>query len=704
MIDQSLIQSGFDAEFLMGARYLRYLLLTSVETGTFPLRFSIEEPALDVIVHPPEDYQRLYAPHPDAEPLPPPVFDAFETEILFDHEMGADLRVRMRVDLRSLKTGQELAEQFVDLFLDLTLEAEAGEEGVSRNARLRLEVVDLEVDLLLGLALAAAGATPQDLLPAIKERVDRTVGLGVASSGQNLQRIEISKLEPTADHPAAFAVYLNLRLKNGPEPDAFQGDRGDLSQARNFLPEGDDLAFGLRGSLFDKLGDDAKFRMAEETSKGSGEFHFPIREDPSNPNSEQKGRFKNITVKPLPGNVLRVDIHGEAFVDDFPDPDFHFKFDFKPTIEEGVLDFEVEHDLDVDLFGEALVFLGILSLALFSSLGAAGFAALIVLVVQELIVEPIAQSKTSDVGLDASFLDALPHHLTAERRRWDPFYATLHQVVALVDGIQINREGIGFSGKAVLGKEAQTVGHVVIRDEARNDNGEISELRYRVRDFEEVQDDFTPVFLATDRRAFARASGDPEGDLFTLTLPQVLDRIDQARLRELIGYVPKRVYIRDNQIRLLLCISETEIAEERDRFIDEFRDATRAQILDERGDELRDEVTEELTEELGEPPTEEQIQKALDACLDELVSEQEETFVEEELPELLEEALEPRLRFDLDSPEFFALQDDRVLFIRGYQRIRMERDGVVSEYYRDRPDGDPRDNLLSLPRYSPVAV
>jgi hypothetical protein len=640
VIDQSLVQSGFDAEILMGSRYLRYLLLSSVETGTFPTRIAIADPALDITIHPPEDYQRLYQPNALAEPLPTPDARAFETAILFDQPSGADLRIRMITDLRERQTGNQITGQFVDLFVTLTLETQLDGQGIPREPRLRLAVVDLGLDGSLLLALAFAGMTKEDLLPLIKDQVDRSIDLGVVGAGQNLQAIEMQKLGADGEHPGALGVYLDLRLRSGPAPTAFLGDRGDLANARNFLPEGDDLAFGMAGALYSRLGDDALFRMAQETAAGSGEYHYPLRADPNNPESEQKGKIKNITVSALAGNVLRIDVHGEFFVDWLPDPDFHFTFDVTPVVENGLLTFSITNDIDVDLLGSLLV--GLVLVGLVLGIGAASIAALLVLGAQELIVEPIALSQVRDKAgaFDASFLDALPHRVAAERRRWDPFYTTEHQIVALLDAVQITSAGIGFSGRAALDKEPDPTDHVVIRDEARGDDGAVTELWYRVRDIDQIGPDLERAFLATDRRPYARVEGDAEPNLLRLTMDQVRSRLGEARLLESIAYVPKKVYVRDGQIRLLLCISETEL------------DEVRAQTP----------------------------------------------------PEQLDAALDPLLRFDLDSPELLVLEDDRVLFLRGYERIRMVRKGRVSRYYRDRPDFNPSDNLLSLPRYRPATV
>ena len=56
MVDQSLVQSGFDTELLLGPRYLKYLLLSSVETGSLALQIPINDPGLDLRIRPPEEY------------------------------------------------------------------------------------------------------------------------------------------------------------------------------------------------------------------------------------------------------------------------------------------------------------------------------------------------------------------------------------------------------------------------------------------------------------------------------------------------------------------------------------------------------------------------------------------------------------------------------------------------------------------------
>ena len=75
MVDQDKITSGFDVEFLMGEEYIKYFLLSSMETGSIPW-FS-ETDVKDAhgnhvrtdanATHPPNELneKRLYPVHPE---------------------------------------------------------------------------------------------------------------------------------------------------------------------------------------------------------------------------------------------------------------------------------------------------------------------------------------------------------------------------------------------------------------------------------------------------------------------------------------------------------------------------------------------------------------------------------------------------------------------------------------------------------------
>ena len=76
-------------------------------------------------------------------------------------------------------------------------------------------------------------------------------------------------------------------------------------------------------------------------------------------------------------------------------------------------------------------------------------------------------------------------------------------------------------------------------------------------------------------------------------------------------------------------------------------------------------------------------------------------FERELLPGLVEAAVARTLRFDLAPEELIEQQLAGVVILDGKEIIvRHNSDGTATPYYRDHPDGDPRDNLLSLPQYT----
>jgi hypothetical protein len=83
------------------------------------------------------------------------------------------------------------------------------------------------------------------------------------------------------------------------------------------------------------------------------------------------------------------------------------------------------------------------------------------------------------------------------------------------------------------------------------------------------------------------------------------------------------------------------------------------------------------------------------------IDERQKDYVNGGLRDDLHRALAPFLRFDLAPEELIDLQQRGVFALDGKEIIvRHNKDGTETPYYRDRPDGDPRDNLLSLPHYA----
>ena len=119
-------------------------------------------------------------------------------------------------------------------------------------------------------------------------------------------------------------------------------------------------------------------------------------------------------------------------------------------------------------------------------------------------------------------------------------------------------------------------------------------------------------------------------------------------------------------------------------------------------DDIRDEVTSDLEQELGQPPTDEEIENEFEKRVESRIDEEQVGFEEDDLPDLLEAAIALLLRFDLAPEEFIVQQTAGVLLVDGTEIIvRHNENGTETPYYRDPPDADPRDNLLSLPHYIP---
>jgi hypothetical protein len=724
MVDQSLVTSGFDIEVLLSERYLRYALLAQVEAGLLPLVFPAVDAAagLDflITIHPPVDYQRRYNPDPTA-PLPAPVAESFDTFLLLDDPDGANLVVTVSLDVVDNDTGVNIVARtgddrpdLHDLILRVSVTADVDDRGFESNHTLQIELVRLEgriVDLAV-----LGGRDPADITNALRARVDRRVPFGVAD-GQVVQRVatRLYSLQPNG-RPRAFGIYVNLVLRNGPELDAFLADRGDVDAAQQFLDSGRDLAFATGSHLLPLLGDDARFRLAEEFPEGSGTFQFPIRKDPADSDSEVIGSIENISIGPertltgLTGRLL-VDVYAkfdipflEQFVGpNFPDPDFHVRIFLKPVVDGGLLRWEPKVEVDLNILASVPIAGLVVLSAVFLSpfLGVALFALFLGAdIVTDQLVTAIAADRV-DALADATFLDALPSRLTLAARRWDPFYTTRHQVVALVvDGVTVNDRGLAFHGDAVLDREPRVEATTVIRDEVRDDMGQIVQLLYRIADLPAIAADLVALAPGTDRRTFTIVPDDAGENLVGLTLAEVEDRIEDDRLFHPVLYIPKRVHIVGNQIAQLLLISVREQREIRDRLIDAVRDTTEAEVRADEGAMFRTEAIDRLLQDLGREPTEEEIAEAVDDRINPFLDDAQAAYEADGLRADLKREVNRHLRFDAAPGELANLQGRRVLVL-GDKQIQMRR-GTL--YYRDRPDYIPWDNLLELVRYKPPYV
>jgi hypothetical protein len=709
MVDQSLVQSGFDIEVLLSPRYVTYALLAQVEAGRLELALDVSDATQGIDVHidlhPPIDYERLYDPEPSAV-LPDGADGSFAAEFVIDDPHGANLELSVIADIHDRTSGQTKSLVTIGLRLAIGLESDIDERGFQSNHRLSIALVEL--DALTQLGLAFAGLDVASITARIKAQLDRTVPFGVAS-GQSLQRAVVSMLPGGNEKPAAMGVYIELALKDGPADDAFVAARGDVGAAVNFLDADKDIAFGTSPALYGLLGSDIFHRMAEEDPPGSGSFRHPMREIPGDRGSEEIGTISSVTVRPealqgSPTGRLLIEVSGEYFLDDLPDPSFTLQIALRPVIVDGILTWDVDASVDVGILGSLLGILAIIATTLILGPGA-GVTLFAILLGADLIIDAIASAVVSgraDELADASFLDALPTRTTCAQRRWDPLYTTLHQVVALIDRFDITGRGLAFDGIAVLDREPSPVANAVIRDEERGTDGVLSGLHYRVRDLSSIQVDLTAVAPGTDRRPYSRvdAAADPrrEPNLVSLTLEQVSDRISATRLTAPVLYIPERIHLEHNTIRQLMAVSQREIDEQRSSLIDAFRRAEAARIRTDQGADIRQQVTDDLRRSLGREPTASEINAGVDAAVKALVDAAQATYEGDGLADDLADRIAHVLRFDLSPAEFATLQTAyKALSVAGKEIIRM-RIGTV--YYRDHPDFVSSDNLLALDHYS----
>jgi len=722
MIDQSLIQSGFDAEINFNNRYIRYLLLTSIETGDFPLNLSVPVETnglplnLEINIYVPEDYERNYDVNP-AAPVPNVDATSLAISILFDDPLDADLKISIVADIAA--NGQSYGKQNIDMLTTFALKVDTDEDGNQTNATILIELIDVTGNII-NAAVTAFGVSKEELLEKMKSQFDRSIPLGIVGDGQNVQKVTMQKIAEDADHDSVIALYVNLKLKSGPEDDGFLNDRGDIANAKNFLPSGDDIAFGMAGTIYENISTDAFERTAKETAKGSGEFTHPLHKDPNDANSDVIGKIKSISIYPQETtdgvftNVLVIEVHGEIIwdveilgVDIAPDPDFWVYIYLKPVINNGILDWQASYDLEFDPVFKFLINLVLATIVGLLFGGGAGLIAgsilfLLLFVLEETVIEPLVINSLmsgSNSLVDASFFDAIPNRLTVETKRWDPFYKTNHQIVAKTEGIQINSDGMAFSGSVILDKQPQFVDHVVIRNEFRNADGIIEKLWYRVKDFGNYENDFVAEYSASDRLPFEKVQNDIEDDLYALTLAEVADRLDQLKILSRILYRAKKVHIVHNQVDHILGIAQQEINETATALKKNFKDQTESQIRSDLGDSLKDDAITELTAELGQAPTDEQISDRVDQKISDLADDALDDYVRNELPGDLANRIETLLRFDLPPEEMAGFQARKILLLNSFEIIyRMGK-----PYYRDRPDSYKPDNLMELSHYIPKA-
>lgn len=708
MIDQSRVQSGFDIELLLSEEYIKHFLLTSMETGSIPWWSQRTEGSTvtTTIVHAPEFVNaiRLYEPHPDFVPHPfaeistgyTPRPSAFNVTLLTNQE-AADVRVNVIVSIVRRVPGSLpliLEEQEVHLDLRFYLSTNAQQRDVSIN----LELLDIDGPLIqTGESLPPEhGFDKQKILADMKAQLDRRVPLGLVGDNGAVQRIETRKFAASDGHPAALGIYVNLLLKAGPEPGSYVADRGDVSAALNFLPADEHLAFAFPAALYSRLATDIFSRLAEERSDAAGQYHHPLRH-----NDEVVGKLLSARVYPETNlgstppftNVLVISVEGEYVLPSvLPDPNFHMRVRLVPKLQDNILTWEPDFDLDIPSVAYAIVASTLLSFVLPKMLALSLFLLAAKKVIEHVGEETAVPIIEGELG-EASFFDAFPNNLTIEERRWDPTYSTQHQIVSLIENVIVNSHGLAFSAFDLrLGRQPKPVKSAAIRSEVRDESGAITGLLYRVADWRPNAPDATAVYPAVDRMPYV-ASVPPSGVermRVQLTIDQALTRIQNNRL---LGALPYRPYMIDEeagQIYQILTLCENEIGAIRD----EAQRLLYAELDQQHRAEFESQAHDELVAELGREPTPEEQRERYNVILS--------AAVQRNLDKRYRLLRERYLRLDMEPSEYAHLQLRGILKLEHegltIVRLRHGRNGPTL-YYRDRPDGDEGDNLLFLPRY-----
>jgi hypothetical protein len=746
MVDQAKITSGFDVEFLMGEEYIKYFLLSSMETGSIPWFSETDVKDLQGnhvrtdanATHPPNELneKRLYPVHPDfvghENPfldLGVPAYSAQEDEftvtLLQESPVGADIRLKVYPTIISNldhPDKRRILSNILPVFLDLKFDLSftTGADHLLSNVGLKLELLDISGPLID----AAETQTDDngnpifskaDTLASLKRQIDRTVPFSAAGGGK-IAAIQLKKFFGDDNTPNAIGVYINLVLQNGPQSTDLLPDRGNVDDAQNFLPKTSHMAFGFGPDTYKRLGDDLFQRQAVLKKGTTDEFEYPIVQD-----GETKGKIKGISIYPEtrtvsgPGgtnttvftNVLVIDVNGEYFIENFFDPDFHFLVRLVPIQTNGLLDFDLDFDLHLSALGQIIVFfLETVITVVLPKLGLSLlFATLLIIKIIEKVGEDAAAGVIQAQLDKTSFLDTLPNKLTVEQRRWDPLYFTTHRVEAAVDDLVVNNSGFAFSANDLfIGKKFAPLNNMVIRAPTRDEDGVVNGLVYRAKDLQPFVDtDLKFIFPAVDRMPFVELLG-PDGGIesfrVSLTIDQIKDRLASEdkdakdKHLEKIQYVPKKVHVIKHQIFKMLAVSLTEIAE-----IEQItRSLLRSEIRAAKGAVFRQEAIDELQQELGRMPTEEEITARVSFKLDQAVA--------IAFPGRLKKELDKRMKFELEPFEFADVQKKKfmTLGLGALDIITMHRDGKVTVYYRDHerpfePNVDQSDNLLNLPRY-----
>ena len=729
MIDQTRVQSGFDAEVLLGSRYLQYLLLLATDVGAIPVTKHFESSDVTVNLMAPPALDRTYQTDPDATLLVDQSrSDALAVQVLLDDPNGADVQITLRTEVIQLPL--DVPGLDLQLFVKLHLETVTAADGGLDSVTLTPELVDID-----GAVVAAAGSLDpphpkSELMTELAAVINQPLALDLGS-GTRLQSVALRKHPADADHDAALGLYLNLRLRNGPHPGDYLGDRGSAAAALNFLPTGTDVAFATRADLYAALGPDARFRRAEPDGSG---FSYPIYEHPSKKEG-YVGQLLDVDVRPpaasdssitppdptaprvpggtqpppppSPGGYLTAVVHGDYSIDYFPDPDYRlYAYLFGDTDDEGVLSWGSDSDFEAGILAD--IIFGVISLALIPLLGPWSLAVFTALELakygtDKIVSAAVIDDKVQD-RVDAGLMDVAPNRFTVVRRRWDPFFETHHQLGLRPGEIDVNDLGIVITGPAVLTRQSKVVRGSVIREAVRDDTGVLVGLGYRVAavdDFLELAGVDAP---GTDRGARLPDGSTVDPDLVAISVDDAITRAHAGQLERDIEQHVVRVEMEGNKVTGLLLLSVRELDGIRGDLIATHTDAARQRITADQGDAIRAQVIQDFADQ-GIIATPAEVDAEVAARIEALVAADEADYEAHQFLDDVAAAVDAAATLVLTPDEAGRLQDEGVLVLDDFVAVHVSK--TDRWYFRDRyvraeePTKTKRlaDNLVHKPRF-----
>jgi hypothetical protein len=432
MIDNTRIRTGFDVEINIGGDYLLTVIQGAYDAGEIPNEISTgDDPDQVLAVGRPTSVRILASDDGDTGD------DEADVEVIIPMDQlieGSAAVIGLHVTF--VEDGVDLAYAYIDDDTRTLIEF----MGLLTNQPNLFE--EVEADL--------------------REALDRHIDLDLVSNSAE-GGLVTRKLPASGDCQAAFGLYLNLDLKiapqSGPPEDDFI-ERGDVDRAVSFLPEDLSFAIGLSPDTFPRLANDMWHGLGEEQDDGS--IDHPVKDGDTT-----VGEYRSVAIAPRNG-FMEVTVRSRIFIDIWPDADVTAVFHFTPTIDDGVLSFDIElteFDADTGLVGDLLAFLiggviglliglffGPVGIAIGASIGGVGGIATLEIteeVVEGQFDDQVEEQAQNEAGV-ASALSAFPVRKRLFTDDRDPFFMRHFEVVSLFEEARVNDDGLSLGGTAVM--------------------------------------------------------------------------------------------------------------------------------------------------------------------------------------------------------------------------------------------------------------